>query len=93
MVSIVMDLLFGGYETTSKLLSLIVYFLEGAPNALESLKVLSSFEQQYIYVLKLSLIWLMYIQWQYKNKNYLQRHLFILYQIVLEIVVGSNTDS
>ncbi|AES78542.1 putative cholesterol monooxygenase (side-chain-cleaving) [Medicago truncatula] len=38
MVSIVMDLLFGGYETTSKLLSLIVYFLEGAPNALESLK-------------------------------------------------------
>lgn len=56
MVSIVMDLLFGGYETTSKLLSLIVYFLEGAPNALESLKVLSSFEQQYIYVLKLSLI-------------------------------------
>jgi len=45
MVSIVMDLLFGGYETTSKLLSLIVYFLEGAPNALESLKVLCSFEQ------------------------------------------------
>jgi len=56
MVSIVMDLLFGGYETTSKLLSLIVYFLEGAPNALESLKVLCSFEQQHIYVSILSLI-------------------------------------
>lgn len=40
MVSIVLDLLFGGYETTAKLLSLIVYFLGGASNALESLKVL-----------------------------------------------------
>ncbi|KAH1150288.1 hypothetical protein AAZX31_16G063600 [Glycine max] len=38
MVSIVLDLLFGGYETTAKLLSLIVYFLGGASNALESLK-------------------------------------------------------
>jgi cytochrome P450 family 724 subfamily B polypeptide 1 len=38
-VSIVLDLLFGGYETTSKLLSMIVYFLDGAPNALERLKV------------------------------------------------------
>ncbi|KAK2413697.1 cytochrome P450, family 724, subfamily A, polypeptide [Trifolium repens] len=37
-VSIVLDLLFGGYETTSKLLSMIVYFLDGAPNALERLK-------------------------------------------------------
>jgi cytochrome P450 family 724 subfamily B polypeptide 1 len=40
-VSIVLDLLFGGYETTSKLLSMIVYFLDGAPNALERLKVKS----------------------------------------------------
>ncbi|KAH1150289.1 hypothetical protein AAZX31_16G063600 [Glycine max] len=40
MVSIVLDLLFGGYETTAKLLSLIVYFLGGASNALESLKVI-----------------------------------------------------
>ncbi|XP_027348045.1 cytochrome P450 724B1 [Abrus precatorius] len=38
MVSIVLDLLFGGYETTAKLLSMIVYFLSGASNALESLK-------------------------------------------------------
>ncbi|XP_061341878.1 cytochrome P450 724B1 [Gastrolobium bilobum] len=38
MVSIVLDLLFGGYETTAKLLSLIVYFLGGASNALERLK-------------------------------------------------------
>ncbi|CAL5191656.1 unnamed protein product [Lathyrus oleraceus] len=38
MVSIVLDLLFGGYETTSKLLSLIVYFLDGAPDALKCLK-------------------------------------------------------
>lgn len=41
MVSIVLDLLFGGYETTSKLLSLIVYFLDGALDALKCLKVLS----------------------------------------------------
>nr|XP_007140859.1 hypothetical protein PHAVU_008G147500g [Phaseolus vulgaris]ESW12853.1 hypothetical protein PHAVU_008G147500g [Phaseolus vulgaris] len=38
MVSIVLDLLFGGYETTAKLLSLIVYFLGGASNALQRLK-------------------------------------------------------
>ncbi|KAF7844520.1 cytochrome P450 724B1 [Senna tora] len=38
MVSIVLDLLFGGYETTAKLLSLIVYFLGQAPVALERLK-------------------------------------------------------
>jgi len=41
MVSIVLDLLFGGYETTAKLLSLIVYFLGGASNALQRLKVLN----------------------------------------------------
>ncbi|XP_057437395.1 cytochrome P450 724B1-like [Lotus japonicus] len=38
MVSIVLDLLFGGYETTAKLLSLIVYFLVGVPDALARLK-------------------------------------------------------
>ncbi|CAJ1786569.1 unnamed protein product [Sphenostylis stenocarpa] len=38
MVSLVLDLLFGGYETTAKLLSLIVYFLGGASNALQRLK-------------------------------------------------------
>ncbi|CAL0332990.1 unnamed protein product [Lupinus luteus] len=38
MVSVALDLLFGGYETTAKLLSMIVYFLGGAPNALEKLK-------------------------------------------------------
>ncbi|KAK7395778.1 hypothetical protein VNO78_16348 [Psophocarpus tetragonolobus] len=38
MVSIVLDLLFGGYETTAKLLSLVVYFLGGASHVLESLK-------------------------------------------------------
>ncbi|RDX89799.1 Cytochrome P450 724B1, partial [Mucuna pruriens] len=38
MVSIVLDLLFGGYETTAKLLSLIVYFLGGASNTLQRLK-------------------------------------------------------
>ncbi|KAK7293506.1 hypothetical protein RJT34_16373 [Clitoria ternatea] len=37
-VSIVLDILFGGYETTTKVLSLIVYFLGGASNALERLK-------------------------------------------------------
>ncbi|KAK7338608.1 hypothetical protein VNO77_19227 [Canavalia gladiata] len=39
MVSIVIDLLLGGYETTTKLLSMIVYFLSGASDALERLKV------------------------------------------------------
>lgn len=38
MVSLVFDMLFGGYETTAKLLSLIVYFLSKAPNALQKLK-------------------------------------------------------
>ncbi|KAL2320190.1 hypothetical protein Fmac_029159 [Flemingia macrophylla] len=38
MVSLVLDLLFGGYETTAKLLSLIAYFLGGAPNVLETLR-------------------------------------------------------
>ncbi|KAJ7974689.1 Cytochrome P450 family protein [Quillaja saponaria] len=37
-VSIVMDLLFGGYETTAKLISLIVYFLGQAPYSFEKLK-------------------------------------------------------
>lgn len=37
-VSIVMDLLFAGYETTAGLLSLLVYYLAQAPEALEQLK-------------------------------------------------------
>ncbi|KAK7823080.1 cytochrome p450 90a1 [Quercus suber] len=37
-VSIVLDILLGGYETTATLMSLIVYFLGQAPNALENLK-------------------------------------------------------
>lgn len=38
-VSIVLDILLGGYETTSTLISLIVYFLGHAPAAFETLKV------------------------------------------------------
>ena len=38
-VSIVLDILLGGYETTATLIALIVYFLGHAPNALEKLKV------------------------------------------------------
>ncbi|CAJ2669678.1 unnamed protein product [Trifolium pratense] len=45
-IGIVLDLLFGGYETTSKLLSLIVYFLDGAPNALQTLKEDNSTSQK-----------------------------------------------
>ncbi|XP_041006406.1 cytochrome P450 724B1-like [Juglans microcarpa x Juglans regia] len=37
-VSIVLDLLLAGYETTATLMGLIVYFLGHAPNALETLK-------------------------------------------------------
>ena len=39
-VSIVLDILLGGYETTATLMALIVYFLAHAPNALENLKVI-----------------------------------------------------
>lgn len=38
-VSVVLDLLLGGYETTATLMALIVYFLGRAPHALETLKV------------------------------------------------------
>lgn len=38
-VSIVLDILLGGYETTATLMALIVYFLAHAPDALEKLKV------------------------------------------------------
>lgn len=38
-VSLVLDLLLGGYETTSLLMSLTVYFLETSPLALQQLKV------------------------------------------------------
>ncbi|XP_077252078.1 cytochrome P450, family 724, subfamily A, polypeptide 1 [Tasmannia lanceolata] len=38
-VSLVLDLLLGGYETTSLLMALAVYFLERSPPALEQLKV------------------------------------------------------
>ncbi|KAL3526363.1 hypothetical protein ACH5RR_011019 [Cinchona calisaya] len=37
-VSIVLDLLLAGYETTSGLMALVVYFLAEAPNALQRLK-------------------------------------------------------
>ncbi|KAK6267256.1 hypothetical protein QUC31_018093 [Theobroma cacao] len=37
-VSIVLDILLGGYETTATLMALIVYFLAHAPDALEKLK-------------------------------------------------------
>ncbi|KAJ9152821.1 hypothetical protein P3X46_026340 [Hevea brasiliensis] len=37
-ISIVLDILLGGYETTSTLISLIVYFLGHAPAAFESVK-------------------------------------------------------
>ncbi|GLU11364.1 hypothetical protein SLE2022_281170 [Rubroshorea leprosula] len=37
-ISIVLDILLGGYETTATLLALIVYFLAQSPNAFENLK-------------------------------------------------------
>lgn len=39
-VSIVLDILLGGYETTATLLSLIVYFLSHSPLVLQTLKVI-----------------------------------------------------
>lgn len=39
MVSVVLDILLGGYETTSTLIALIVYFLSHSPNAFQTLKV------------------------------------------------------
>jgi hypothetical protein len=38
-VSLVLDLMLGGYETTATLMSLIVYFLGHSPNALQKLEV------------------------------------------------------
>lgn len=38
-MSLTLDIMFGGYETTAKLLSLVVYFLAQAPKSLERLKV------------------------------------------------------
>lgn len=38
-VSIVLDIMLGGYETTSTLMALIVYFLQHSPIALAKLKV------------------------------------------------------
>lgn len=39
-VSLVMDLLLGGYETTATLLALLIYFLAHSPQALQQLRVL-----------------------------------------------------
>lgn len=39
MVSIALDILLGGYETTSTLMALIMYFLAHAPSAFQKLKV------------------------------------------------------
>lgn len=39
-VSVVLDILQGGYETTATLLALIVYFPGHEPNAFDKLKVL-----------------------------------------------------
>ena len=38
-VSVLLDLLFAGYETTSGLMALVVYFLAQAPSAIEKLRV------------------------------------------------------
>ncbi|KAG6394627.1 hypothetical protein SASPL_145216 [Salvia splendens] len=40
-VSVLLDLLFAGYETTSGLMALVVYFLAQAPSALQKLRVIS----------------------------------------------------
>lgn len=41
-VSIVLDIMLGGYETTSTLMALIVYFLHHSPIAFAKLKVNTS---------------------------------------------------
>ena len=45
-VSFVLDSLLGGYETTSLLMSMVVFFLDRSPEAVHQLKVNSSFEFQ-----------------------------------------------
>lgn len=40
-VSIVLDIMLGGYETTATLLALIVYFLAHAPAVFQKLKVIT----------------------------------------------------
>lgn len=39
-VSFILDSLLGGYETTSLLMSMVVYFLSHSPSALQTLKVI-----------------------------------------------------
>lgn len=46
-VSILLDLLLAGYETTSGLMALVVYFLAQAPSSLKTLQVI------YIYIYNL----------------------------------------
>lgn len=46
-VSLVLDLLLGGYETTSVLMTLSVYFLGLSPLALQQLKVYHPFTNYY----------------------------------------------
>lgn len=49
-VSIVLDIMLGGYETTSTLMALIVYFLHHSPIAFAKLKVNTSITFIYIYI-------------------------------------------
>lgn len=50
-VSIVLDILLGGFETSATLLSLVVYFLAKSPNLLHKLNVFSFFSLSiYIYM-------------------------------------------
>lgn len=46
-VSILLDLLLAGYETTSGLMSLVVYFLAQAPSSLQNLRVRTGFSISY----------------------------------------------
>jgi len=48
-VSIVLDILLGGFETSATTLSLVVYFLAKSPNLLHKLKVFS-LSSHYLYI-------------------------------------------
>lgn len=41
-ISVLLDILLAGYETTSGLMALILYFLAHSPSALQQLKVINS---------------------------------------------------
>lgn len=70
-VSIVLDILLGGFETSATSLSLVVYFLAKSPNLLHKLKV-SSLSSHYLVHVYTSVYMLIYVNVYRKNMKPLE---------------------